>query len=257
MKRVVVGCQHCIGRNDNKDEVLQEMFFANPNMELLEPYKGRTKRVKMRCKKHNVILKKSPAEVIKGHGCVQCGLEKLSEQAKLSESVFVDRLKHKYKTIHLVSNYTAITEYADFHCDICNADWTDIADYVMRRGCPRCNGTSTEMLVGEILQKYGLSYIPQFSFNDCKDKRTLPFDYYIKDYNILIEYDGEQHFKPVNFGGVSNEEAEKNFKITQYHDNIKTKYCHDHNIPLIRISYLEKKNLEESLVKKLKQYVSI
>lgn len=64
MKRVVVGCQHCIGRNDDEEIVLAEMHNANPNIVLLEPYQGRTKRIKMRCVIHDIVSEKEPYEVI-------------------------------------------------------------------------------------------------------------------------------------------------------------------------------------------------
>lgn len=257
MKRVVVGCQHCIGRNDDKEIVLEEMYNANPNIELLEPYRGRTKRTKMRCVIHNVVSTKTPYEVICGRGCVQCGLEKLSQQFRTPKDVFIEELHDKYKHIDLTSGYVAKTEYANFHCNLCGGDWTDMALYVTKRGCPRCNGISIETKIGEILQQYKINYIPQYSFNDCKDQRALPFDYYLQDYNILIEYDGEQHYRPVNFGGISDQRAAENLKITQRHDKIKTNYCIDNNIPLIRIPYWDKNNLEEVLIANLKQYVSI
>ena len=257
MKRVVVGCQHCIGRNDDEEIVLAEIYNANPNIELLEPYQGRTRRIKMRCVIHDIISEKEPYEVIRGRGCVKCGLEKLSQQARTPKDVFIEDLYNKYNDISLVSGYTAKTEYANFHCDLCGADWIDMADYVLRRGCPRCNSTSTESKIGEILQQYKINYIPQYSFSDCKDQRPLPFDYYLKDYNILIEYDGEQHYQPRNFGGISDKEAQENFVVTQLHDKIKTKYCNDNNIPLIRIPYWNKNNLENVLVENLKQHVLI
>lgn len=257
MKRVVVGCQHCIGRNDDENIVLAEMYAANPYIELLEPYQGRAKRIKMKCTKHNVESTKTPYEVVCGKGCYLCGLEKLSVRQRKPEDEFVKELHDKYPNIDLVSGYTAKTEYADFYCNICKASWTDIADYVSRRGCPRCNGASVESQIGEILQQYKINYIPQYSFNDCRDQRALPFDYYIPDCNVLIEYDGEQHYKPRNFGGISDEEAKENFKITQFHDKIKTEYCINNNIPLIRIPYWEKNNLENVLIARLKQYVLI
>lgn len=257
MKRVVIGCQHCIGRNDDEDVVLAEMHAANPNIVLLEPYQGRTKRIKMKCLIHEVESTKTPYEVICGRGCYWCGLEKLSAYQRKSQDKFVDELYSKYPTISLISGYTAKTERANFHCNICDASWTDIADYVTRRGCPRCNSTSTESKVGKILQQYKINYIPQYSFNDCRDKRALPFDYYIPDHNILIEYDGEQHYMPVNFGGISDDEAGENLKITQLHDKIKTEYCNTNDIVLIRIPYWEKNNLENVLISSLKQYVLI
>ena len=98
-------------------------------------------------------------------------------------------------------------------------------------GCARANG-ATAKYIGELLKQNGISYIPEYRFDDCRDKQALPFDYYLPDLNIAIEYDGIQHFKPVDlFGG------EQAFLILQKHDEIKTDYCKEHNIELIRIPY--------------------
>lgn len=254
MKRVVVGCQHCIGRNDSEEEVLQKMHAVNPYIILLEPYKGKTKRVKMLCLKHNVISNKTPKEVLEGKGCYYCGLEKLSELQKISEVDFINRLHNKYPHILLKDGYDCITSDASFHCNICGSDWVDKADYVVRRGCPICDSSSMEREIGKILTKHNIAYKTQFYFTDCKDQKVLPFDFYLIDYNILIEYDGEQHYRPVNFGGIDDEEAYKNFKTTQLHDKIKTEYCNSHNIPLIRIPYWDNKNIEQIILDKIKCY---
>ena len=75
----------------------------------------------------------------------------------------------------------------------------------------------------------------------------LRFDFYLPEYNTVIEYDGEQHFKPVErFGG------EKAFKTVQLHDNTKTKYCEDNDIRLLRISYKDKNNIQEILNERFK-----
>lgn len=256
MKRVVVGCQHCIGRNDDEEEVLQEMHAANPHVELLEPYQGRTKRVKMRCILHNIVSFKTPFEVISGKGCVKCGAEKLSQQAKIPQNIFVDRLHQSFAHIELIGGYDGVVQCADFHCNNCDANFTDYANYVMRRGCPICGGSSMEQEIGKILTKYNISYKPQFSFTDCKDKRPLPFDFYLTDYNILIEYDGQQHYRPVNFGGINDERAYQKFKITQLHDTIKTNYCKINDIPLIRIPYWENINIEQIILDNIKGVIT-
>ena len=256
MKRVVVGCQHCIGRNDSEEEVLREMYEANPNMKILEPYRGRTKRIKMLCLIHNTTAKKSPNDVIAGKGCYYCGLDKLSEQQKISEGVFLQRLNNKYPYISLSGGYDCITSDADFHCCMCGCDWTDRAEYVLRRGCPICDSTSMEREIGKILTKHNIDYKPQFSFVDCKDKKALPFDFYLPHYNILIEYDGQQHYRPVNFGGISDEEAYENFKITQLHDFIKTSYCKTHEIPLLRIPYWESEQIEQIILDNIKGVIT-
>ena len=85
-------------------------------------------------------------------------------------------------------------------------------------------------------------YEREKQFKDCRDKQVLPFDFYLPDYNLCIEYDGEQHFKEVKwFGG--KEGFEKRVK----HDNMKNKYCEDNNINLLRIPYTEFENIENIL----------
>ena len=66
----------------------------------------------------------------------------------------------------------------------------------------------------------------------------------LKEYNTIIEVDGQQHFEPTRIKGVTKEEAEQIFKRTIYNDKIKNKYCYDNDIKMIRISYKEIKNKE-------------
>ena len=89
-----------------------------------------------------------------------------------------------------------------------------------------------------MLKLKGVEFEQEYRFDDCRDKLCLPFDYYIPSIKTAIEYDGIQHYKPVSlFGG------EQAFLLLQKHDEIKTKYCKENNITLIRIPYT--KNAEE------------
>lgn len=76
-------------------------------------------------------------------------------------------------------------------------------------------------------------------------KKQLPFDFAIfkKDQLIsLIEYDGEQHFKPVEiFGG------EEGFKNQKMRDEVKDAYCIENEIPLLRIAYFDFDRIDEIL----------
>jgi len=75
-------------------------------------------------------------------------------------------------------------------------------------------------------------------FNSCKNIKELPFDFYLPEYNICIEYDGQHHFNIVSkFGG-------ENFlnKVRQ-NDKIKDNWCSENNIKLIRISYKKKNKI--------------
>jgi very-short-patch-repair endonuclease len=59
----------------------------------------------------------------------------------------------------------------------------------------------------------------------------------------MIEPDGEQHFKPKTFGGISLERAEENLKQTQECDKIKNNFCEKFGYKMIRISYNEIKDV--------------
>ena len=94
------------------------------------------------------------------------------------------------------------------------------------------NKSRGEIKIAQILNENNISYKEQYCFQDCKNNHCLPFDFYLPDYNICIEYDGKQHFQPVEYFG-----GEKEFQHTKINDKIKTQYCKDHDIKLVRIPY--------------------
>ncbi|AHC94196.1 hypothetical protein T548_0118 [Lactococcus phage phiL47] len=116
--------------------------------------------------------------------------------------------------------------------------------------CPKCNESKGEKEISNILNSLNIKYTPQKRFKDCKHKNPLPFDFYIhnKKSKLLIEFDGEQHFKSVKiFGG---EEA---LRKTQLRDKIKNDFVLSNNIPLLRIPYTEQDNIKQILTNKLKE----
>lgn len=215
------------------------MNKVNPSVELLEPYQGLTKRIKCRCKIHNIVSNKTPNEILQGKGCRICGREKLSSKSFLTIEEFQNKVSDANPAIKVIEYYGE-RKNAKFQCILCGHIWESSAGSMIIHGkrCPECQHFyAGEKLVKSILEHRGISYIEQFRFKDCRDKRTLPFDFYIPQYNMCIEYDGQQHFKPV-FG-------EKSFEDTVRHDRMKDKYCLDHGIDLLRISYKDTKSIEE------------
>ena len=77
--------------------------------------------------------------------------------------------------------------------------------------------------------------------------RNLRFDFKFINHEIVIEFDGIQHFKPQRFGGVSIEKSIQNFNDLIITDNLKNKFCIDNNIKLIRIPYLNFNKIETIL----------
>lgn len=141
-------------------------------------------------------------------------------------------------------------------CRVCGHIWSSIGPSLTNgRRCPNCNKSLFEIEVMELLNKWNYINTSQYIYLDCRDKNPLPFDFYLPEYNILIEVDGEGHYKPIPYGSMTMEEAEENLRIIQKHDAIKTQYCKDNNIPLIRIPYWERKNLEQFLIKQLNNVI--
>ena len=81
--------------------------------------------------------------------------------------------------------------------------------------------------ISELLDEANIDYEIEKKFETCKDKKELPFDFFINN-QYLIEYDGEQHFKKDNIF---------DYEYTHNHDLIKSQWCKENNIPLIRIPY--------------------
>ena len=71
-------------------------------------------------------------------------------------------------------------------------------------------------------------------------------DFYLPDYNTFIEYNGEQHYRPIKYF-----ELNKSFEQQQKRDEFVRNYCKDNNIKLIEIKYTD--NLKEILYEKIKE----
>ncbi len=115
----------------------------------------------------------------------------------------------------------------------------------LKTGCPQCNESKGEKRVSEFLLKNNISFIPQYKFNNCRNKHPLPFDFYLPDYNCLIEYDGLLHFEIARW--FDKDRAQLKLEECQRNDSIKTQFCLDNDIPLLRIPYWDFDNIEQIL----------
>jgi very-short-patch-repair endonuclease len=103
--------------------------------------------------------------------------------------------------------------------------------------CPTCcksNGSSFELYIATLLNKYNIKHEREKTFDDCRapsSNRKLKYDFYLPDFNILIEFDGIQHHQPVEFFNTKY-----SFEKTQLHDFIKTNYAKESGLFLIRLT---------------------
>jgi len=117
-----------------------------------------------------------------------------------------------------------------------------ISNHLSGQRCPKCKQSKGENEIEKFLIENNITYEAQKTFPGCKNKRMLPFDFFIPSKNLCIEYDGELHSKPVDFFG-----GDISLKKTQENDQIKNKFCKENNIPLIRISYINFNNIKNIL----------
>lgn len=187
--------------------------------------------------------------MLEGKGCYWCGRER-TEQARRDLVTLEQKIAIcKNNGLEYVGcNYKDNLLNIEFYC----LKHKDVGIQTMRYqnmkrgicGCRYCEKEKSatksrgEIETANVLNDYHIKFVEQKIFSNCKDKNYLPFDFYLLDYNILIEFDGEQHYYVVKFNGMSQKDAEDNFVEIQKHDAIKTQYCADNNILLIRIPIL-------------------
>ena len=121
-------------------------------------------------------------------------------------------------------------------------------EYNIKRGHSTGTGQSIhEKEIEKYLIENDIKYESEKTFNDCLSPKNnkLPFDFYLQDYNLIIEFDGQHHFKPIW----------SNFETIKLHDKIKNEYCRNNKIELIRISYLEQNNLKQILQERINKWL--
>lgn len=103
------------------------------------------------------------------------------------------------------------------------------------------------------MQLKSINFVEQSKFETCKNIRPLPFDFYLQDYDILIEFQGEHHFEPKTknrmFG--ANNPYQEYLKI-KHNDDIKSRWCEENGKKLILINYKDINKLEKTLDDKIK-----
>lgn len=245
------GCPKCAGRDKSEsqlrthDEFIIDIEKVNPNVEVLGEYFGIAHKVEVRCKKHAIKWFAYPSNLRRGSGCYICKQEKILAADKLAEnrlslSEALKRLNERNPNVMLVGDYTGVSKKANFKCLICANEWSATFSSVAGgRGCPSCTASKGEALIQSALDSLGSEYYYQHSFIGCKNKQLLRFDFYVPSINTAIEYQGEQHFMPIDFAGKGEDWANEQLDITQLRDQIKRDYCAANGIRLVEILYSE------------------
>ena len=202
-------------------------------------------KIKIICPKHGVWEQK-PNNHLCGKGCCVCGY------AFQNKNIFISKAKNIHSDIYDYSlvEYVSSNKKIEIICVKHGKFYQTPNNHLRGQGCPKCKTSKGELKIEEWLQNKNIKYIHQKRFYDCRNKQPLPFDFYLPDHNMCIEFDGEQHFKPYRYK-TSSDKFIKKLEKTQLHDKIKNIYCLTNNIKLIRIPYTKQNMIEEILEEQL------
>jgi very-short-patch-repair endonuclease len=205
-------------------------------------YNGANSKIEILCPVHGTF-EQTVKHHLSGHGCKKCSFGKLAKKKAKSELEFIaecsniHKEKYDYSKVSYVNNQSKITIICKEH-----GEFEQYANnHLFKRSeCPECSSSIGEKTISIWLTDHQYKFETQKKFKKCKHKRQLPFDFYLSDHNILIEYDGIQHFESIQFFG-----GDDVLEQTRKRDAIKNNFCLENKIKLIRIAYHE--DIEEVL----------
>lgn len=225
---------------------------------IIDEDKVKSDKVSYYCNKH----KKYGLQNIKlgnfydrNQGCRYCANEKNASKRAFDKDTCKKITESKslnYIDSYILDGKTVIDFTCNKHIDKGIQRYTITQMQRTKCGCKYCNMSyyTNEEKIDNILKSWNINFQRQVSFKECRDKNALPFDFYIPSFNLLMEYQGEQHYIPIPRSNMTDKEANENLVKIQNHDKIKRKYCEDNNINFIEIPYWENEDLENYLFDK-------
>ena len=196
---------------------------------------------KCRCDCGNIKIVKG--RHLRSGNTTSCGCKRIQSLIENNHKKIKDLTNQKFgMLIALYPNGSNNNRNIIWHCRCECGNECDISSHDLITGNTKSCGCARTKSFGEekikkILDDAHIFYIREYSPSSLSFKGR--FDFYLPEQNIIIEYDGIQHFQ----SGKGYFDNIEKFSITQEHDEIKTKWCKDNNILLIRIPYTKYETL--------------
>lgn len=209
-------------------------------------YINKETKVKIICPIHGVFEQRAGTHLL-GCNCPKCAKsisgKKSNIKYKLTSEEFIKRARevHGNKYDYNLVDYKNKKTKVKIICPIHGVFEQRPDSHLSGNGCPVCKESKGERTIRIFLERNKINYISQKKFNDLIDRLPLSYDFYLPEFNLLIEYNGEQHYKKCF------NKSYKDFLIQKHHDWLKRKYARDNNIKLLVIPYWE--NTEDCLKK--------
>jgi len=231
------GCKKCANENRrNKDFLIKcKLKFKNKYDYSIVNFNSLKNKVNIICPEHGVF-EQVIADHFNSNGCPFCSGKKMNTEFFIKKSNILHNNYYDYSMLEYKRAFDKVSIICPNHGEFKQMAYTHLAG----SGCPVCKSSKGEIKIISLLDNLGIKYETEYTFENCKFKLKLPFDFYLPDSNICIEYNGIQHYKPIEYFG-----GEKGFEIRKIRDGIKKEYCKKNNIKLKIITY--KNDIEEKI----------
>ena len=203
-------------------------------------YDGKEKNVCIICPKHGEFLQK-PTVHLKGSGCPICNREK--NKLKLTTEEFIEKAikihgnKYDYSKVEYNNTDDKVCIICPEHGEFWQTPHCHIGK---KQGCLFCNESHLEIEIKEFLIKNNIKFEEQKTFDWLRYKKPLRLDFYLPEYNIAIECQGEQHFNKFRW-----EKNDEKLNERKKRDNIKLDLCKKNGIILKLYSF---KKFNENII---------
>ena len=258
-----IGCDKCCNKYENSfayhiqvelGSGLNEYWDWDKN--ILNPYliyRNSRNKVFIKCNKkdYHDSYDITCDQFSKGHRCPYCYNQKVHPRDSFG-SLYPEKAKY-WSDKNKVSPFSVSPHSKNkywFKCEKCSKDFKIELDKITRKlivNCKSCNTSKLENKTELILKKYKINYETQKKFKNLLGvgNRNLSYDFYLPDYNILLECQGEFH------DGTAHTQSNYDFEIQQEHDRRKFNYAIKHNYIPLEIWYWDYDNIEEILTREL------
>lgn len=231
-------------------------------LSLLTEYETSRSLIKIQCK-CGFIWDTTLQRLLVNKWCIKCSSKERGFKSRKYNLEKVQEIIINKNGILLSEQFNTIKDILHIKCNTCQNDWYASAINICKKNnptwCPICSDGKTQKLLLDIIKQIfpNETICSNYkSFSWLKNKRLMEIDIWLPNIKLAIEYDGEQHFKPICFGGCSEEKAKLAFKDIKKRDKIKNKQILEHKNEInffIRFNYKEKyKFTKEYIFNKLK-----
>ena len=200
-------------------------------------YKGSNKKLKLICPSHGPFFQRADQHLA-GHGCTKCWNKRHSENLTLTTGQFIENAlsvhgdRYDYSQVEYVDTKSKVGIVCKRHGVFSQTPHS----HIQGSGCPACSARSGEDAIRAVLDSLGIFYVEQKIFPQCRDKAPLRWDFFLPQMSppVLIEYQGAQHYEPIeHFGG------KKALAKLQRRDAIKRTWADKQGFVMIEIPYWE------------------